>query len=95
MSFCHALHELRTPLVAIIGRALGTGQLGDNDTRVGHDSAQRQGAIATHRRHLGRVASYHRQTPPLKCNADLTAVIESSVDAVLPAVEAKGITSAY
>jgi len=88
-------HELRTPLTSILGwaRMLGNGQLDEVNTARALETIQRnakaQSQLIEDILDVSRVITgkLRLEVQPV----DLTALIESSMDAVLPAAEAKGI----
>ncbi|MFN2453147.1 MAG: ATP-binding protein [Pyrinomonadaceae bacterium] len=88
-------HELRTPLTSILGwaRMLGDGQLDEANTARALETIQRnakaQSQLIEDILDVSRVI-----TGKLRLDVqpvDLASLIESSIDAVLPAAEAKGI----
>ncbi len=88
-------HELRTPLTSILGwaRMLGNGQLDEVNTARALETIQRnakaQSQLIEDILDVSRVITgkLRLEVQPV----DLTALIESSMNAVLPAAEAKGI----
>jgi PAS domain S-box-containing protein len=88
-------HELRTPLTSILGwaRMLSNGQLDEATTARALETIERnakaQSQLIEDILDVSRVITgkLRLEVQPV----DLTAVIESSIDAVLPAAEAKGI----
>ncbi len=88
-------HELRTPLTAILGwaRMLSSGKLDNANTTRALETIERnakaQSQLIEEILDVSRVITgkLRLEVQPV----DLTAVIESSIDAVLPAADAKGI----
>ncbi len=88
-------HELRTPLTSILGwaRMLSGGQLSEAHTARALETIERnakaQSQLIEDILDVSRVITgkLRLEVQPV----DLTALIESSIDAVLPAAEAKGI----
>ncbi|HYE79963.1 MAG TPA: ATP-binding protein [bacterium] len=89
-------HELRTPLTAILGWAhlLQTGQLGPSEMAEGLDAIERnarvQAQLIEDLLDMSRIISGKIRLDVQR--VDLAAVVDTALDTVRPAADAKGIT---